>query len=77
MTKIYQTKLSQIGNSMGLTLPKEILSHLKIHVDCKLYIIETPHGIEITSYDPSFAEAISIAEQVINQNKNVLKKLAE
>jgi putative addiction module antidote len=77
VTKIYQTKLSQIGNSMGLILPKEIFSHLKIHVDSKLYIIETLHGIEITPYDPSFVEAISIAEQVMDQNKNVLKKLAE
>ena len=43
----------------------------------KLFIIETPNGIEITPYNPSFEQSISLAEQIMDENKNVLKKLAE
>lgn len=74
---MYKTKLSRIGNSYGVILPKEVISHLNAKSDNKLFIIETPNGIEITSYDQSFAEAVSLAEQIMDDNKNVLKKLAE
>ena len=74
---MYQTKLSKIGNSYGIILPKEVISHLNAKSDSKLCIIETSHGIEITSYNPSFAEAVSLIEQIMDDNKNVLKKLAE
>lgn len=74
---MYKTKLSKIGNSYGVILPKEVIAHLNTKSDGKLFIIETANGIEITSYDASFSEAISIAEQIMDDNKNVLKKLAE
>lgn len=74
---MYHTKLSKIGNSYGVILPKEVISHLNAKSGCELFIVETPNGIEITSYDQSFAEAVSIAEQIMDDNKNVLKKLAE
>ena len=76
---MHQTKLCQIGNSYGIILPKEILNHLKLSssINTKLFIIETTNGIEITPYDPSFEKAISLVEQIMDENKNVLKKLAE
>jgi hypothetical protein len=75
---MYQAKMSQIVNSYRLILPKDILSHLKVSSPgSKLFIIQTPNGIEITPYNPSFEHAISLAEEIMDENKNVLKKLAE
>jgi putative addiction module antidote len=74
---MHQTKLCSIGNSYGVILPKEIIAHLKINPDNKLFIIQTPNGVEITAYDPNFSKAIMLAEEIMQKNKNVLKKLAE
>ena len=51
---MYKTKLSKIGNSYGVILPKEVIAHLNTKSDGKLFIIRTANGIEITSYDASF-----------------------
>ena len=42
-----------------------------------LYVVETPGGIELTPYDPDFAEQMEAAERVIREDRDVLKKLAE
>ena len=70
-------KLTTIGNSTGVVLPKEILQHLRVDRGDTLYVIETPTGIELTPYDPEFAAQMEIAEQVMREDRNVLRKLAE
>ena len=42
-----------------------------------LYVLETPRGIEISPYDPDFAEQMEVAERVMREDRDVLKKLAE
>lgn len=66
-----------IGNSAGVVFPKEILGKLKCTTGDKLYIIETPNGIELTPYDPDFAKDMMLVDEIIGKNKNLLKKLAE
>lgn len=69
--------IREIGNSQGVVLPKEILNKLNCGVGDKLYIIETPNGIELTPYDPEFSKDLDLIDDIISKNKNVLKKLAE
>lgn len=66
-----------IGNSSGVVFPKEVLGRLNCGIGDKLYIIETPNGIELTPYDPSFAKDMELVDDIIANNKNMLKKLAE
>ncbi len=49
-------KVTQIGNSLGVILPKEVAARLKVEKGDELAYVETPGGIELTSYDPSFEE---------------------
>lgn len=70
-------KLTTVGNSTGVILPKEILQHLRVDRGDTLYVIETPTGIELTPYDPEFAGQMDIAERVMREDRNVLRKLAE
>ena len=70
-------KLTTVGSSTGVVLPKEILEKLRVSKGDVLHVIETPHGIELTPYDPQFAKQMAIAEQVMRADRNVLKKLAE
>lgn len=74
MTKL---KIVQIGNSEGITLPKELMQRLKVKKGDTLYAIETPDGIELTPYDPEFAKQMEVAEQVMRRRRNMLRKLAE
>ncbi len=66
-----------IGNSAGVVFPKEILGKLKCTTGDKLYVIETPHGIELTPYNPDFAKDMALVDEIMSKNKNLLKKLAK
>ena len=70
-------KLSAIGNSTGVVLPKEILQRLRVDRGDTLYVIETPTGIELTPYNPELAAQIEVAERVMREDREVLRKLSE
>jgi putative addiction module antidote len=70
-------KITAIGNSSGVVLPKEILGKLHAERGDTLYIIETANGIELTPFDPKIADQLDKADLIIRQNRDVLKKLAE
>ncbi len=70
-------KLTAIGNSTGVILPKEILEKLRAQKGDTLMVLETKNGVELTSYDPAVAKQMEIAERVMREDRDVLRKLAE
>lgn len=72
-----KTTIRDIGNSKGLILPKEVLAKLRVDSGDDVYITETPNGVEITAYDADFARVMEVAERVMREHRDVLKKLAE
>jgi putative addiction module antidote len=70
-------KLTAVGNSVGVILPKDILSKLRVDKGDTLYVLETPEGIELTAYRPDFAAQMDAAEGVMRENRDVLRKLAQ
>jgi putative addiction module antidote len=70
-------KLTTVGSSTGIVLPKEVLERLRVSKGDVLHVIETPSGIELTPYDPEFDAQLSAAEEVMRADRTVLKKLAE
>jgi putative addiction module antidote len=74
---ITSLKITTVGNSTGVVLPKEILERLRVSKGDKLYVLETPNGIELVPYDPEFALQMETAERVMREDRNVLRKLAE
>lgn len=70
-------KITTIGNSVGIVLPKEILSHLHVEKGDTLYLTESPDGIRISPYDAALANKLEALEHVMRENRDVLKKLAE
>ena len=69
--------MTTIGNSTGVVLPKELLQRLRVEKGDTLFVLETPHGIELVPYDPDFAAQMEAAERVMREDRDVLKKLAE
>lgn len=70
-------KVVAVGNSTGVILPKDIVQRLRVKKGDSLYILETPNGIELTPYDREFEEQMEVAERVMREDRDVLKKLAE
>jgi putative addiction module antidote len=71
------TKITTIGNSVGIVLSKETLGKLKVAKGDTLYITDTPDGIQLTPYDAAFAEQMDAARIVMRKHRDVLRKLAE
>jgi putative addiction module antidote len=70
-------KITTIGNSVGIVLPKEILNHLHVEKGDSLYITESPAGIQLTPYDEDFVAEMEAAKRVMRKHRDVLRKLAE
>ena len=47
-------KITRIGNSAGIILPKEVLAHLDVDVGATLSVVTTPRGIELSAAEPDF-----------------------
>ena len=70
-------KLTTIGNSTGVVLPKDLLSKLRVQKGDSLYAVETPDGIELTPYDPEFSAQMELAEEIMRRDRDILRKLAQ
>jgi putative addiction module antidote len=70
-------KVTTVGNSAGIVLSKELLAKLRVEKGDLLYVTETPNGIELSPYRKDFAVQMDAAEEIMRENRDVLKKLAE
>ena len=70
-------KVTSIGNSAGIILPKEMLERLRISKGDVLTVTETPDGVQLSTYDEDFATAMDLAEQIMREDRDVLRKLAQ
>ena len=70
-------KLTQIGNSVGLILPKELLTKLGVTKGDTLYAVETENGIRLTTADPEFEAQMNVAREIMKRRRAVLRELAK
>jgi putative addiction module antidote len=74
---MHALKLTQIGNSVGLILPKEVLARLKLEKGDTVFVTETPEGVAMTPYDPQFANQMDAARAIMKKRRAVLHELAK
>jgi len=72
-----QVKVTTVGNSVGIVLPKEMLARLNIKKGDTLYVTETPDGVQLTPYRADFDATMQVAQDVMRRYRDTLKKLAE
>ena len=70
-------KLTQIGNSLGVILPKEVLARMKLGKGDALFLTESADGYRLTPHDPQFEQQMSAAREVMRARRNVLRELAK
>ena len=74
---MHQLKITAIGNSAGIILPKELLARLGVEKGHVLNVVETPGGVELTAYDPEFEAQMEAAREVMGRYRNALRELAK
>ena len=72
-----ELKVTQIGNSLGVILPKEALARLKVEKGEKLFMVETQDGYQLVPYSPELAEQMEIGREVMKKYRDTLRALAK
>ena len=70
-------KLTQIGNSVGVILPKELLARLGVGKGDTLFAIDQADGIKLTTADPEFEARMEVARGMMKKWRGVLRELAK
>jgi putative addiction module antidote len=70
-------KVTTVGSSVGIVLPREVLAKLHVEKGDSLYITETPDGVQLTPYNEEFARVMEAADKVMRKYRDTLRKLAE
>ena len=66
----------RIGNSVGVTFPKDLRERYGIEDKSSLHVVETKDGLLLTRYDTHFQSVVEAAERVEEQFKNTFRELA-
>lgn len=74
---VLELKLRKIGNSVGVILPKEAMSHLKVEEGDSVSLVETQDGYRITQSQGDFAKTMAVMESLSKRYRNTLKELAK
>ncbi len=70
-------KLTQIGNSVGVILPKEVLARLKVEKGDTLYVTEAANGVMLTPYDPTLEDQIEAGREFMREYRDTFHQLAK
>lgn len=70
-------KVRDIGNSLGIVLPKELIARLRVSKGDKLFVQETVDGLRLTAYDPEFQKQMEIATLVMREDRDALRALSK
>jgi putative addiction module antidote len=74
---MHTLKLTQIGNSVGVILPRELLAKLGVTKNDTIYAVAQPDGVRLTVADPDFAARMDVARRVMKGRRAVLRELAK
>ena len=71
-------KLTKIGNSAGIVLPRELMTRLRVELGDTVYASEMPDGgLRLTPLNPDFATKMAAAEKIMREDRDILHVLAQ
>ena len=72
-----ESKIRKVGNSAVMTLTTEMLTLLDAKEGDTVYVVRGDDGtLKLMAQDPSVAEALAAAEEVMDENRDMLQALA-
>lgn len=72
-----ELKVTKIGNSLGVILPRDLLIRMRLDKGDSVFITETPDGFRLSAYDEQFAAQMDTARTLMRKRRNVLKELTK
>lgn len=73
-----ELKVRKFGNSLGVVLPKEVISRLNTEDGARLYLTEASDGgYRLVPYDPEFEKKMATAEDIMHRYRDTLHVLAK
>ena len=72
-----ELKITRIGNSLGVILPRELLIKLGLDKGDSLYVTETTDGFSASPYDPAYAAQMEAARTLMKSRRNALRELGK
>jgi len=70
-------KITKVGNSAAVILPKEVLARLRVELGDTIYLTDSPDGYRLVAADPDFEAKIRAAEQIMREDRDILRVLAK
>lgn len=70
-------KITKVGNSAAVILPKELLARLRVALGDTLYATEAPDGLRLKASNPDFATKMAAAEEIMREDRDILRVLAK
>ena len=70
-------KLTQIGNSVGLILPKEVLARLKLGKGDTVFVTDAANGVLLTPYNPDLDEQLEAGREFMREYRDTFHQLAK
>lgn len=75
---MHTLKITTVGASSGVILTKEVMAHLKVKKGDTLYLTEAADGgYRLTPYNPEFARQMALADEIMHDDREVLRALAK
>ena len=75
---MFTFKLTTVGSSEGFIVPKDAREKLNIQKGDTLYLTDAPDGgLRITPFSPEFARQMTLAEQIMREDREILRVLAK
>lgn len=75
--KVVALKLTTMGTSTGVVIPREMLTRLKVAKGDTLFAVETPSGYILTPYDPEVEEQLALGRELMGDYRETLRALAK
>jgi len=74
----FTLKVSRVGNSLGVILPRELISQLGLKEGDRLEATRLPErGLSLTPFDTGHAEAMKVARELMHEYRDTLRELAK
>ena len=75
---MHALKITQIGNSVGVILPKEVLARLNVQKGDTIYLTDAPDGLlNVSGYSDEVARQVALGEEIMNDYKDTFRALAK
>lgn len=74
---MHTLKITKIGNSSGVVLPKDVLTDLNVEQGDRVFIVKADDGYKLVPYDPEFEEQLAAGKEGERAYRNALRQLAK